>query len=70
MNTRSYALPFVGFAQAQRGLPLIGLFGLWRQRQALARMDDHMLQDLGLTRDEAQAESARPVWDVPAHWRG
>lgn len=42
---------------------------LRRQRQRLARLDDHMLRDIGLTREQAQAEAAEPVWDVPAHWR-
>ena len=43
---------------------------LHRQRARLAALDDHMLRDIGLTRDEAAAEAARPVWDVPSHWRG
>ena len=49
-----------------------GLFGyldLYRQRRALAKMDDAQLVDLGLTRDEAQAEAARPIWDAPNHWQ-
>lgn len=40
----------------------------WRQRRALESLDDAALRDIGLTRDEAQAEASRPVWDVPAHW--
>lgn len=40
-----------------------------RQRRALAALDAHSLRDLGLTRDQALAEAARPVWDVPPHWR-
>lgn len=42
---------------------------LRRQRQALSRLDAERLADIGVTRDEAAAESARPVWDVPATWR-
>ena len=42
---------------------------LARQRRRLASLDDHILRDIGLTREEAQAEAAQPVWDVPAHWR-
>lgn len=39
------------------------------QRKALSRLDDLALADLGLSRDAAQAEAARPIWDVPATWR-
>lgn len=41
---------------------------LYRQRRALARLDAVRLNDIGRTRDEAQAESRRPVWDAPSHW--
>ena len=40
-----------------------------RSRQALARLDAHLLRDVGLTQDRARAEAARPVWDVPRSWR-
>lgn len=42
---------------------------LWRQRRALRALDARQLCDLGLTRAQADAEAARPVWDVPATWR-
>lgn len=42
---------------------------LRRQRKALARLDDRLLDDVGLDRDAALAEAARPVWDVPRHWQ-
>lgn len=38
-------------------------------RRHLARLDDAALRDIGLTRDQAITEAARPVWDVPDHWR-
>ncbi|MEM7471569.1 MAG: DUF1127 domain-containing protein [Pseudomonadota bacterium] len=41
---------------------------LYRQRRALAAMDKAQLMDLGLTREEADIEAARPVWDAPQHW--
>jgi len=41
-----------------------------RQRQFLARLDDRTLADIGLTRDEALTEAERPMWDIPANWRG
>ena len=34
----------------------------WRQRQALTELDDRMLADLGLTRDEVRAEVTKPFW--------
>jgi hypothetical protein len=40
-----------------------------RQRSSLARLDDHLLRDIGLTPETAKAEADRPLWDVPARWR-
>jgi uncharacterized protein YjiS (DUF1127 family) len=39
------------------------------QRARLAKLDDHLLHDIGLTRAEAEMESERPFWDAPTHWR-
>jgi uncharacterized protein YjiS (DUF1127 family) len=41
---------------------------LHRQRAALRRLDDRALEDIGITRAEADAEAGRPVWDAPRHW--
>jgi uncharacterized protein YjiS (DUF1127 family) len=38
------------------------------QRAQLARLDDQMLADIGLTPREAATEAARPAWDVPRNW--
>ena len=40
-----------------------------RERRELAHMDDKLLRDIGLTRDEARHEVDRPFWDVPKGWR-
>ena len=57
----------------RRRQPLLARIGaalaLWQQRRRLAALDDRMLDDLGLTRAEATAEAARPLWDAPAHWQ-
>lgn len=45
---------------------LFSLLALWQQRQQLAQMSDHQLEDIGLTRAEATTESKRPVWDAPS----
>lgn len=39
------------------------------QRQHLLSLDDARLCDIGLTREQAMAEAARPLWDVPHGWR-
>ncbi|WP_081625850.1 DUF1127 domain-containing protein [Yoonia vestfoldensis] len=44
-------------------------WGLARQRRTLRRLDAHMLRDIGITPEAAQQEAARPIWDVPRHWR-
>jgi uncharacterized protein YjiS (DUF1127 family) len=33
-----------------------------RQREALSRLDDHLLEDIGVTREQANAEAAKPFW--------
>lgn len=43
---------------------------LHRQYQALSGLDDALLRDIGLTRQEANAQAARSVWDAARHWRG
>lgn len=53
--------------------------GLWRriaramavarERRALSRLDEHLLRDVGLTRDAARREANRDAWDVPERWR-
>ena len=42
---------------------------LWKQRRALARMEDWQKRDLGLTDHEIEAESRRAPWDAPDTWR-
>lgn len=48
---------------------LFALAAVSRTRKGLLRLDDHILRDIGLTREEAQAEARRPVWDAPSHWK-
>ncbi len=40
------------------------MFAVYRERRALARLDDSALRDIGLTREEADREAKRPIWDV------
>jgi uncharacterized protein YjiS (DUF1127 family) len=42
---------------------------LRRQRSQLMTLDDHLLNDIGLTRATAMTEAQRPLWDAPTRWR-
>ncbi|MCD9148908.1 DUF1127 domain-containing protein [Pseudophaeobacter flagellatus] len=42
---------------------------LLRQRRALKALDAAALEDIGITRQEALTEAARPLWDAPESWR-
>ncbi|MDQ7069705.1 MAG: hypothetical protein Q9M48_02995 [Rhodobacterales bacterium] len=48
---------------------LAHLLRTFEQRAALARLDHARLCDIGVTPEDAQTESRRALWDVPAHWR-
>ena len=39
-----------------------GAYERWRQRQALSRLDDHLLKDIGLSRADVEAETRKPFW--------
>jgi len=47
---------------------LAALDTLYRQRRQLAQLETHLLHDIGVTRDAAVTEAARPVWDAPQKW--
>ncbi len=34
----------------------------WRQRHALASLDDALLRDVGLTREDVRRETEKPFW--------
>lgn len=36
--------------------------GRWRERQALQALDDRLLRDLGLTRQDVQRETEKAFW--------
>ncbi|WP_375691890.1 DUF1127 domain-containing protein [Pseudooceanicola sp. LIPI14-2-Ac024] len=63
-------------AYAASGRPgsLIGrafaLLGLHNSRRSLAQLDASLLDDIGVTREQAMRESRRKIWDVPSNWRG
>ena len=41
---------------------------LRQQRNRLAALDAHLLNDIGVTPRMAEADAARPVGDAPQHW--
>lgn len=47
---------------------ILHAIGLRRSRRQLSALDDHMLADIGVTRQDAMAEAERSVWDAQDHW--
>lgn len=39
-----------------------GMFQRRRQRQAMLELEDHLLADVGLTREQAEQEARKPFW--------
>ena len=71
MTQLSHAARLTLNAVRPRGPTLSGLvqaYAAWQQRKRLATLDDATLRDIGLTREQAQAEATRPVWNAPAQW--
>ncbi len=48
---------------------LMTMLDVRRSRIDLDRLSDEHLRDIGLTREDLEAEIAKPIWDVPRHWR-
>jgi uncharacterized protein YjiS (DUF1127 family) len=48
---------------------ILTMFDVRRTRIDLSRLSDDQLRDVGLTRDQVEAELSRPAWDVPPNWR-
>ena len=68
--TLSLRLRRTGLALTRFPSRLLALSALSRSRRSVARLDDHLLRDIGITRAEAMAEASRPAWDAPSHWMG
>ena len=56
---------------AKIGQISLGAFALlvaWQvratERAHLASLDEHVLHDMGMTRDDARSEAAKPVWQA------
>lgn len=76
MSAHRLALPLslrlrrTGSALARLPSRIFAIMALSRSRRGLARLDDHLLRDIGVTRAEAMAEADRAAWNAPSHWRG
>lgn len=45
------------------------MLSLYRERRALATLDDRLLKDIGISPAQAENEARRPIWDAPQHWQ-
>ena len=63
----SAATRYTPVARRKTGM-LLRMFAAWKQRNDLSRLDDKALADIGVTRAQANAETRRPLWDLPANW--
>lgn len=55
--------PAAGFLSLRHGWRLVARWcARRRQRLDLAELDDHLLADIGRTREEVRRECARPFW--------
>ncbi|SLN23886.1 hypothetical protein ROA7450_00959 [Roseovarius albus] len=68
MELLSRTHPTARLQPTRRG-GLSTLVSLYRQRRALSKLDDASLNDIGVSRTEAQAEAKRAPWDVPSNWK-
>jgi uncharacterized protein YjiS (DUF1127 family) len=65
-NTHAWGLSWHRGKLTRHGGAAVRMIWFWiersRQRRALAELDDRLLRDIGLTRDEARRECANPFW--------
>jgi uncharacterized protein YjiS (DUF1127 family) len=47
---------------------LLNSFSLIRSRRDLASLDDQLLRDIGISREQAMTEAKRTPWDAPDNW--
>ena len=70
-KTRTTLVP-TGYGRCTRPTSLVAriltFLSINRERHHLNALDDHLLRDIGLTRDEAETEAKRSAWDAPERW--
>ena len=60
LQTHEIPAPFTGWGRF--ALRLLRCYERAQQRRALRVLDRHRLRDVGLTREQAQAEARKPFW--------
>jgi uncharacterized protein YjiS (DUF1127 family) len=66
--TRSHAMsPCTNRRTGPRQM-LKAVLATWRSRAHLKQLDAHLLNDVGLTAEEAKKEANSQIWQVPRHW--
>lgn len=74
ITTAAYRADLAGCRRAERNAPfcsfrrLLDALACWRQRSrqrtALAALDDRLLDDVGLSRDDVAREIHKPFWQM------
>jgi uncharacterized protein YjiS (DUF1127 family) len=71
-RTSFTVIPWASSARPSVAARCIRQIAIWinraRQRRALAELDDHMLNDIGVSRSVARREAGRPFWDSRPFW--
>ena len=72
MTARTKSLSPARYGRGLRATSVIDrvilMLSLHRERHALRNLDAHLLNDVGLTHENAEDEANRPVWDAPSRW--
>lgn len=67
MSAHTRPLPSLTWPVPRDGALAESVRRIWRAvstRPGLAELDDRMLRDIGVTRDQARAELQRAPWDI------
>ena len=64
LQTLEIPAPFTGWDRMRRRVAsrLLRFYDRRQQRRALMELDDRMLADIGITREQAQAAAREPFW--------
>ena len=73
MSTKSTAMLRVVTGQGIVPRPnwlerILTAFDMRKTRIDLSKLDDDQLRDVGLTREQVEAEINRPIWDAPEYF--
>lgn len=67
ISTETFTHPTLGLTAAFKNVAKA--FAVRKQRSALNALDCTRLEDIGISREQANLEASRSAWDVPKHWR-